>query len=383
MILPAAVDSRRDLRASVLASLGAGGAESAELLAYNENVFQTAAAAELPFPLSDEPFTAVWEEYAAAGFPALLGSLPQLSFPVEAGISESAAYRAATRKGSPVRGSGLPLRSPGDCEIRIHQTPAGRIPLLITRVRQDFVLLVQALTMRNEPAPVPDSMGACMVAGFNNWDRVARYRASWEAEHPGEDWDAEFQRLIPQKHLYQDRFIILSDGPYSGVPAAALGFDEQQWRAMSLVIRREHECAHYFTRRMFQSMRNNILDELIADYCGITAACGVYRADWFLRFTGLEDFPRYREGGRLQNYRAGLSDTSFGLLQKLVERASRNLEQFDRDHAAVLRQPHSLPRLLVTLSQFTLEELASGQSLAALAQVFSNTPERRQGAGSQ
>ena len=30
-------------------------------------------------------------------------------------------------------------------------------------------------------------------------------------------------------------------------------------------------------------MRNNILDELVADYMGITAAAGRYRADWFLR----------------------------------------------------------------------------------------------------
>jgi hypothetical protein len=383
MSVPAIVDSRRDLRESVLASLGAGDAEAAELLAYNENVFQTVAASEMSFPLPDEPFVKIWESYAASGLAYLQKVLPQLSFPIEAGISETAAYRAATRKGSSDRGTGLPLRAPEQCEIRIHPTPAGRIPLLITRVREDFVLLVQALTMRNEPNPVPDSMGACMVAGFNNWDRIARYRADWESNHPGENWDAEFQRLISQKHLYQDRFTILSDGPYSSVPAAALGLGDEEWRAMSLAIRREHECAHYFTRRVFQSMRNNILDELIADYCGITAACGSYRASWFLRFAGLEDFPRYREGGRLQNYRTGLSDASFVLLQGLVERAARNLEQFDRDHAGILRQPQSLPRLLVTLSQFTLEELAAEQSLAALAQVFSNTPERRQGADSQ
>lgn len=48
-----------------------------------------------------------------------------------------------------------------------------------------------------------------------------------------------------------------------------------------------------------------MLDELIADYAGIVAAWGRYRADWFLRFVGLEDYPRYREGGRLQNYRRG------------------------------------------------------------------------------
>ena len=45
--------------------------------------------------------------------------------------------------------------------------------------REDFVFLVQSLTQRNEPEPVADSMGACIVAGYNNWDRVAeRYQAT-------------------------------------------------------------------------------------------------------------------------------------------------------------------------------------------------------------
>ena len=87
------------------------------------------------------------------------------------------------------------------------------------------------------------------------------------------------------------------------MPAADLGLAEAEWREMSLVIRREHECAHYFTRRLFGSMRNNLLDELIADYAGLVAATGRFRADWFLRFIGLEEFPRYRPGGRLDLYR--------------------------------------------------------------------------------
>lgn len=351
-------DSRR---AEVLGSLGAGEPERAELLAYNENVFQSADLSGVTFPLADEPFVATWEEYARGGMASLQQALPQLSFPVKRGISETEDYRAATRKGLAVRGPGLPLANAAGCEIRLHATPAGRIPLLIVAERDDFVQLVRALTMRNEPQPVPASMGACMVAGFNNWDRMARYRAGWEAANPAGDWAAEFQRIVPQKHLYQDRFIILSDGPYSGVPAETLGLNEAEWRRMSLAIRREHECAHYFTRRVFNSMRNNILDELIADYCGIRAATGRYRADWFLRFAGLEDFPRYREGGRLQNYRGTLSGAAFLVLQRLVVEAARNLEAFDQagDDA-------DLPRMLVTLSHFTLEELAAPEAPESL-----------------
>jgi len=74
-----------------------------------------------------------------------------------------------------------------------------------------------------------------------------------------------------------------------------MGMDESTWHSLSLIIRLSHECTHYFTRRLFGSMRNNLLDELIADYQGIVAANGGrYRADWFLRFVGLESFPDYR-----------------------------------------------------------------------------------------
>ena len=37
-------------------------------------------------------------------------------------------------------------------------------------------------------------------------------------------------RIVPYRELYQDRFILLSDGPYSAVPAADLGLDDAEWR---------------------------------------------------------------------------------------------------------------------------------------------------------
>jgi len=167
------------------------------------------------------------------------------------------------------------------------------------------------------------------------------------------------QRLIPRKELYQDRFIILSDGPYSAVPAEAIGLTEQEWRRASLIIRREHECAHYFTLRMYSAMRNNILDELIADYMGIVAAAGQYEAHWFLRFLGLENFPHYRRGGRLENYRGAppLTDGAFRILQVLVKNAAENLEKFDRKHAAALRCPANQRAILTVLTRLTLVKM--------------------------
>ena len=170
--------------------------------------------------------------------------------------------------------SGLVLARPDELRLIVHPSPAGQIPVLIPEGRMDFVALVRALTMRNEPGPVPGSMGACTVSGLNNWDRIVEHRRRWEAEggdRSDTGWQEEFRRLVPHKELYQDRFLIVSDGPYSNVSAGEIGLTEQEWQRTSTTIRLEHECTHYFTLRVFGTMHNNLLDELIADYAGITA----------------------------------------------------------------------------------------------------------------
>lgn len=348
-----------------LEALGASPAEAEELLAYNENVFDLGAlTSEVRFPLPDEPFVAFWEAVerearTRGAFAVLRERLPQLRFPIRAGISETEPYRAATRRGIPVEtlpeATGLPIARPEAIEVVIHPSPAGRIPLLIARSRAEFVALIRALTKKNEPEPVPDAQGALMVSGYNNWSRVGELRRRWEALDPAAretaTWGEELQRT--PRDLYQDRFILLSDGPYSAVPAADLGLAEAEWREMSLVIRREHECAHYLTRRLFGSMRNNLLDELIADYAGLMAATAKFRADWFRRFVGLEEFPRYRPGGRLDLYRGKppLSDGAFRVLQSLVKSAAENLERF--------RGPQEMALTIAALASLRLEDLAS------------------------
>ena len=372
-------------RKSVLASYGASALETEELLAYNHNVFERSyLTLPIKFPLAPEAHVTAWEEYAVAArvvgaFEALSSRLVQLRFPIQSGISQTEAYRAATRKGVPVDGmveaTGLVLNQPEKLQLMVHQSLAGAIPVLLVGNREDFVSLVQALTMRNEPKPVPASMGGCMVAGFNNWDRIRQYRKQWE-QNPANcskaSWAAEFGRLIPQKEIYQDRFIVLSDGPYSDVSASDIGLSEPEWRCLSLTIRLEHECTHYFTRRLFDSMRNNLLDELIADYRGIVAATGHYRADWFLRFLGLESFPVTRKGGRLQNYRGQppLSDGAFKILQALVKAAAENLGRFDADHADELRTLNGQLLMLVTLTYLTLEELVSLEANSHLQKLI-------------
>ncbi|MFL6236558.1 MAG: DUF7005 family protein [Thermoanaerobaculia bacterium] len=373
-------------RALQLASLGASPREVEELLAYNENAFNLdPLSPEVRFPLPDEPFVPFWEAVerearARGAFAVLREHLPQLRFPVRPGISGTEAYRAATRRGVPPEeipeATGLAVERPEAIEVVLHESPAGRIPLLIARGRAEFAALIRALTRRNEPDPVPDAQGALMVSGYNNWSRVRELRRRWEAlpasERGTATWSEEFQRLQPRRELYQDRFILLSDGPYSAVPAADLGLDDTEWREISLALRRDHECAHYLTRRLFGSMRNNLLDELIADYTGMVGATGRFRADWFLRFVGLEDFPRYRPGGRLDLYRGKppLSDGAFQVLQALVKQAAENLERFDAGLPPGPRSPEETALLIAALASLRLEELAADAAEERLGQAF-------------
>jgi hypothetical protein len=333
----------------------------------------------LVLPLADEESVHEWREYAgeatAMGVEQTLKAhLPQLNFPVRPGMSEEPEYRRATRTGAAFAGmasaTGLEFERPEALELLIHPTVAGHIPILITGARSDFESLLRAFLYRNEPRAIPPSMGAAMIAGFNNWGRVAKLRAAFEAAHPGSsesDWLEEFGRIKPQRHLYQDRFILVSDSPYSGV--------SEEKRALGLIIRYEHESTHYMTKRLLGSMKNNLLDELIADYAGITAAAGVFRADWFLRFMGLEGFPRYREGGRFQNYLSEppLPADCVALEQALLVAAANHLATFAESHREHLASPRGSALMPIALCRLTLEELASEHCRETLDEALAQT----------
>jgi hypothetical protein len=365
------MDLALESRAAILETFGADTATRAEILAYEADGFDSATLpADIRFPLRDEPFVDAWRGYrddaAAADVRILADRLVQLDFPVRDGMSQTDDYRAATRRGvSPAElatATGLPLERPEACAIDIHPTWAGSIPLVQVAARRDFVSLVQAFTARNEPIRVSDSMGACMVAGYNNWHRFGQLRDQWIVEHPGEPFAVDCVSHL--KDAYQDRFIILSSGWYSDVAPEKVGVPADEWRQMSLTIRREHECAHYWTRRVLSSMKDRVLDEVVADYCGIAAACGSFRADWFLTFFGLEHYPHCREHGRLQNYRGTppLSDAAFAIVTRLVFAAAANLEAFTRRHVAELSGEAGILRALLTLSGTSLEDLACGHA---------------------
>lgn len=363
-------------RAALWRSLGATQQETQELLRYAQSEFDLSRAPAC-FPLADEPFVDAWSGYTeeakhVGAWACLRSRLVQLRFPIEAGISETPTYRAATRRGiwpAPEL-RGLELARPAELRLLLCSTPVGRVPVILAAAREDFLSLVRALAHRNEPQPILDSVGATIIGGYNNWDRVAALRAAWEASDPTGSplaWAARWREIVSDPSLYQDRFIILGSGPYSGVAATDLGLDTAEWTTRSIAIRLEHECTHHFTRRALGSMRNRLLDELIADYLGIVAAAGRFRVDWLLRFLGLEQHPAYRPGGRLDEYRGGLEGGAFRVLCAAVVRCARNLEAIDLLRAPWDESPSSVADKaegILALAAVGLEGLASSDAVA-------------------
>ena len=315
------------LRAERLRHLGAPEADLDALVAYTASPFDLSG----PLVLEDEPFVEVWESYLERAaedgvFSALRSALVQLRFPVRAGMSAEPAYRLATRRGDlsgllgPTFDGGLALVAPERIRLALHPTPAGRLPVITLPERADFEAFVQALTRKNEPAPLPPSMGALLVSGYNNWDRVRRYREAWEREAPpGETWKDAFARLVPQPSRYRDRFVLLSEGPYSAVPAREVGLGPEAWQQLSHAIRLEHECAHYYCKRALGAMRYHVADEVVADAYALAVAAGGFRPDWALRFLGIEPGESLpKPGGRMWTYCDGLSEGAVRTVVSLV-----------------------------------------------------------------
>lgn len=359
-------------RRTAIEAAGAAGSAVDELLDYGKPLLPLPRLRPIGFPpLPEEPQLEAWAAYLEdvkkrGCLPALSSVFPQLCFPIERGMSDTAGYRAATRRGEgPERdagATGLVLRRPEHVTLALCPTLAGRVPMLVAEDRADFEDLVRAFSARNEPVEVPPSMGACLVRGLNDWSRVRAHRRAWEASNAGGDWDIEFRSLIPRKELYEDRLVILSTGPYSGVPAAAAGFPEAEWLPLSLKIRREHESTHYFTLRMVGVSRTNLVDELIADYVALVRTFGVYREDLARLFFGLEGFPAYREGARLQNYRGKLSDAAFLVTQRLVHDVIRGLSRLPAPSTDA-----QLARQVLEMAALSLEELGGADLAAATA----------------
>jgi len=364
-------------RSEILIKFGAKGQEIHELLAYNTNRFNVDDGLSKYINLFDgnnvvdEPVASAWEYYVQqaqeiGAFNVLKKYFVQFNFPIQRGINESQQYKDATLRGIIPKqnsDSGLMLKSPKRLSIYMRRSMGGRIPILYTSEREDFITLVRVFAMKNQPIKIPDSMGACMVKGYNNWDRIEKYKAKWLQTHCQAEWGGQLQYLSKnEKELYQDTFIILSNNPYSAVEAKYLNLSEEKWKELSLIIRAQHESAHYFVNRFFGAAKNNAIDEIIADYMGIKTALGYFDPEWFLRFVGLEGYPEYRQGGRLENYKGTppISEGAFKVLQKLVWHATYNIKNIDCEKLGKYKHIKDKDvRVLSALCSMTLEEMAT------------------------
>ncbi len=350
-----------------------------EIIDYAENKFTSnnESGCSGLFPLSDEAYVAAWAYYLKESekrgvFKTLQSHLVQFQFPVQKNISGSNDYRAATLRGTSTdkmaSATGLLLNRPDSLELWIHQSVAGKIPVLIVPDDEDFSNIVRALSHKNEPVTVPRSMGAAMINGINNWNRILELKKNWLNANPTRSWSNEFMKnILPTKSLYQDKIIVLSHKPYSGTTSESLGIPYKKWIEHSLKIRLEHECAHFFTLRYYGQMANNMHDELIADYMGISKVLGKFNADWFLKFIGLENYPYYISGARLENYlgKPPISKKSFETLKTIVKNAARNMAEFDKylgPHQDELDRTHRL----MGLCSVDLLDIASGQGVEKL-----------------
>lgn len=336
--------------------------------------------ADLAAPLAEEPCVATWRLWRQAAVaqpvPVVLANhLPQLNFPIQAGISQTPAYTRATRQGAAWQdmpeATGITWADPDGFSLAVENTMAGPIAVITIRDRDDFCTFIRALLKRNEPKPVPDAMGATMIAGYNNWTRFHAWQRAWERDNPDGYFPLQGLPILKsRKDQYQDRFIVLSRAPYSNVAHESLGIpecDAATWLQWSDTIRAQHEMTHYAVLRRLGYMRNNMHDELVADYMGICAAAGSFRPDWFKHFIGLENFPHYRAGARLENYASDLSPAAFSVLAALVHAAADHLAAVDRAALPVWDGPLSRAPMIYALASLSLEALASPQGGDLLA----------------
>ncbi|HEX8017595.1 MAG TPA: hypothetical protein VF465_20380 [Flavobacterium sp.] len=292
-----------------------------------------------PF-FTEESACEFWHDHSKnndgnAIFDILKKCYPQLNFPIETGIEKSELYKDFVLRGKKNftnLKACMELNDSKSIKFEVSKNLAGKIPLLTISNEKDFVRLIQSLLYKNNPVEIPHSMGAVLINGINNWERINILKNRWLAKNPSGNWNQEFSNVILNKSLYKDKLIILSTKPYSNVPANQLGLNDDIWISHSISIRKEHEFTHLYTLKRYGLASNNLHDELIADYIGIIKTIGYFDKGWMLNFMGLEEYPKYRRGARLENYikENRLSQEDFKQLITIIKNAIETIAIFDK-----------------------------------------------------
>ena len=184
-------------------------------------------------PLTDEAFASVWKEAEGAAARKFLSEIVDRDIAL------------------------FPLQQEETLRILFAETLGGRLPVIVTDNRDDFLRVEALLNGREDLEDFPVTVNA-------------------------------FTMQARAKNIRNHRVILLGQAPYSNVPANLLGLDEEEWIERSCRLRFAHECAHYETLRLFGGMQNHALDEIVADAMGQLAAFGNFSAARQRLFFGLE-----------------------------------------------------------------------------------------------
>lgn len=224
---------------------------------------------------------------------------PQLRFPIAAGTSTSPEFRDAVYFGKKYDGS-LDYSMSGKDRFLSMDTPAGSADVLILHEREDFEKCACALANRCEPKTIPESVGAFMISGLVNWEKVRKHlnkKPEEECLMNGFVWNW----LKAKNCDYRDRIILLSSGRYSGVSSERVGLSEEEWLEKSVTIRLYHEITHFVCRSRYPDNIDAIRDEVFADMIGIMAAFGRYDTELAKIFLGI-DGTEIPDGARIRYY---------------------------------------------------------------------------------
>ena len=164
-------------------------------------------------PLADEAFASVWKEAEGAAARKFLSEIVDRDIAL------------------------FPLQQEETLRILFAETLGGRLPVIVTDNRDDFLRVEALLNGREDLEDFPVTVNA-------------------------------FTMQARAKNIRNHRVILLGQAPYSNVPANLLGLDEEEWIERSYRLRFAHECAHYETLRLFGGMQNHALDEIVADAMG-------------------------------------------------------------------------------------------------------------------
>lgn len=226
---------------------------------------------------------------------------PQLSLPVEAGMHADPRYTDIVRRGRMPEYLTNPFAGSEQDEEFMVATPAGEVAVLHLGQRADFERFVQVMRDRCEPVEIPPSMGALTLIGVTNWNKIRRHKWEWFARGNRTGWAEEFKRFTADASNFRDVILLVSDGPYSALPAVQAHMDAEQWNRTSLTIRTWHELTHFVSRRKWPQNKHALRDEIVADCIGLTAAMDHYDPSLASALLGI-CAQGYRPGGRLQNY---------------------------------------------------------------------------------